>query len=287
MVSVIVPVRNRPQAVARAVRSVLAQTWTQWELLVVDDGSDDATPQVLRALAGEEPRLRVLTVPPRGVSHARNRGVEASQGEWIALLDSDDLWLPRKLEVQMRFLAESGFAACQTEEIWVRHGRRVNPCRKHAKPAGWFLERAVDLCLVSPSAVVFSRSLWDEVGPFDEDLPACEDYALWLRLLQVAAVGLVPEALVVKTGGHADQLSRLFVGMDRFRLLGLRRALARATHAEDRRILTQALLHRGRLYQRCCLKHGLVDEAQVVGEWMEGVGGASCDGFPSLVGARP
>jgi glycosyltransferase involved in cell wall biosynthesis len=268
VVSVILPVRNRAAVVERAVRSVWTQTWQDWELVAVDDGSDDATRAVLEDLAAQESRMRVLATPPRGVSHARNRGVEASAGAWIALLDSDDLWLPRKLEAQMRFVADSGFSACQTEEIWIRHGRRVNPCRKHVKPAGWFLERAVALCLISPSCVLFSRALWEQVGPFDEDLPACEDYALWLRLLLVAPVGLVPQALVVKTGGHEDQLSRLFVGQDRFRLEGLRRALARAQRAEDRRVLAAEMVRRGRIYQAGCLKHGLVDEAVLVGQWM-------------------
>lgn len=268
MVSVILPVRNRAALLKRAVRSVWEQTWQDWELVAVDDGSDDATLAVLQGLAAQEPRMRVLSTPPRGVSHARNRGVEASAGEWIALLDSDDLWLPRKLEAQMYFVADSGVAACQTEEIWVRHGRRVNPCRKHAKPAGWFLQQAVQLCLISPSCVVFSRKLWEQVGPFDEDLPACEDYALWLRLLLVAPVGLVPQALVIKTGGHEDQLSRLFVGQDRFRLQGLRRALNQAMRVEDRRVLAAEILRRGRIYQAGCLKHGLVDEAALVAGWM-------------------
>jgi len=254
--------------VERAIVSVWQQTWTDWELLVVDDGSWDATPQVVESLAAQEPRMRVLRTAPRGVSHARNLGVKASTGKYLAFLDSDDLWLPGKLAAQMQFIKESGMEACQTEEIWIRHGRRVNPCRKHRKPAGWFLERAVDLCLISPSCVLMSRRLWEDVGPFDEDLPACEDYALWLRLLCQAPVGLLPQPLVVKYGGHPDQLSRLFVGHDLFRLHGLRRALARTQDSETQRILAAGIIRRGRMYQQGCLKHGLGDEATRVAEWI-------------------
>ncbi len=264
-VSVIIPTHNRAGVLGRAVASVLAQTWADLELIVVDDGSTDGTAEVLAGF--DDPRLTGMRQENKGVSAARNRGIAASRGEYIALLDSDDSWMPDKLHKQLRFMAESGMDICQTEEVWIRNGQRVNPRFRHAKPAGWFLERSLDLCLVSPSCVMFSRRLWDELGPFDERLPACEDYSLWLRVGVRHPVGLVPEALVVKTGGHADQLSRRIVGLDLYRVYAILDLLgSMELTAEQRRLAVGALREKVRLYAQGCIKHGKDEEALRVRE---------------------
>lgn len=264
-VSVIIPTHDRAAVLGRAVSSVLAQTWTDFELVVVDDGSTDATPAVLAGFS--DSRLKGIRRENKGVSAARNAGIAATSAPWIALLDSDDYWMPDKLSKQLRFLAESGFSICQTEEIWIRHGVRVNPCRKHAKMAGWFLPRSLELCLISPSCVMFSRGLWEELGPFDESLPACEDYSLWLRIGTRYAVGLLPEALTVKTGGHADQLSRRITGLDLYRIYAMLDLLRHAELTpEQRGWTTRALGERVRMYARGCVKHGNAGEAQRVRE---------------------
>ena len=264
-VSVIIPAHNRAEVLGRAVASVLGQTWADFELIVVDDGSTDATATVLAEF--DDPRLTGMHQENKGVSSARNRGIAASRGRLIALLDSDDHWMPDKLEKQVRFMAESGFAICQTDEIWIRNGVRVNPRFKHAKPAGWFLDRSLDLCLISPSCVMFSRDLWDELGPFDESLPACEDYSLWLRVGARHPVGLVPEPLVVKTGGHADQLSRRIIGLDLYRVYAMIDLLrSMALDGEQRAMVEAALRERVRLYAQGCIKHGKDEEAVRVRE---------------------
>lgn len=264
-VSVIIPTHNRADVLGRAIASVLGQTWADFQLIVVDDGSTDATPRVLAEF--DDPRLTGMHQENKGVSAARNRGIAASRGRLIALLDSDDYWMPDKLEKQVRFMAESGFAICQTDEIWIRSGVRVNPRFKHAKPAGWFLERSLDLCLISPSCVMFTRSLWDELGPFDESLPACEDYSLWLRVGVRYPAGLVPEALVVKTGGHADQLSRRIIGLDLYRVYAMIDLLRNMElKAEQRAMVAAALRERVRLYAQGCIKHGKDEEAVRVRE---------------------
>ena len=264
-VSVIIPAHNRAEVLGRAVASVLGQTWADFELIVVDDGSTDATATVLAEF--DDPRLTGMHQENKGVSSARNRGIAASRGRLIALLDSDDHWMPDKLEKQVRFMAESGFAICQTDEIWIRNGVRVNPRFKHAKPAGWFLDRSLDLCLISPSCVMFSRDLWDELGPFDESLPACEDYSLWLRVGARHPVGLVPEPLVVKTGGHADQLSRRIIGLDLYRVYAMTDLLrSMALDGEQRAMVEAALRERVRLYAQGCIKHGKDEEAVRVRE---------------------
>lgn len=221
--SVVIPTYNRCEQAARAAESVLAQDFTDLELILVDDGSTDATPLLEEKYAG---RLRYLRQENRGVSAARNLGIRASCAPHIAFLDSDDLWLPGKLSAQRAYIAaHPEIRIHQTNERWIRRGRRVNPMKKHAKPEGDIFIRSLELCLVSPSAVSIRRDLFDEAGLFDERLPACEDYDLWLRISWRERVGLVPGELVTRYGGHDDQLSRRFPAMDRFRVYSILRLL--------------------------------------------------------------
>ncbi|HVN87181.1 MAG TPA: glycosyltransferase [Candidatus Binatia bacterium] len=222
-ISVIIPTFNRRDLVCEAVESVLAQRDADLELIVVDDGSTDETDA---ALARFGDRLRCVRQDNRGVSAARNAGVRHARGKWIAFLDSDDLWLPDKLAVQCSFVAaHPDTRICQTGELWLRNGVRVNPCRHHRKPDGDVFVPSLERCVVSPSAVMLRRDLFQAAGGFDEDLPACEDYDLWLRLAHATPVALIDRPLVIKRGGHADQLSRRFWGMDRFRVQALRKLL--------------------------------------------------------------
>jgi glycosyltransferase involved in cell wall biosynthesis len=240
-VSVIIPAHNRRALVMEAVESVLAQRgFKAFELIVVDDGSTDGTAD---ALAPFRDRLRYLWQPNRGVAAARNAGVQLAGGDWIAFLDSDDLWLPAKLATQMRFVAERPLVRiCQTDEIWMRNGVRVNPRRHHCKPDGDIFLPSLQRCLVSPSAVLLRRDLFEAEGGFDEALPVCEDYDLWLRLARHTPVALIAQPLVIKRGGHADQLSRALWGMDRFRVVALRKLLADATLDATRRAAVEAVL---------------------------------------------
>ena len=259
-VSVIIPTFNRAAPVREAVASVLAQTCRDFELLVVDDGSTDATLEALASFFGEIRLLR--TSRRRGVSAARNLGAAASRGEWLAFLDSDDMWLPEKLARQLAQLeAHPELELCQTGETWVRRGVRVNPPQTHVKEGGQIFFRSLERCLISPSAVVMSRRLFEAAGGFDEELPACEDYDLWLRLWRYE-VGLVPEPLVIKRGGHADQLSRQW-GLDRFRI----RALMKLLQGPDlpdahRRAAANTLKEKCVIYAQGCVKRGKADEAR-------------------------
>ena len=223
LVSVIIPTYNRWPMLRDAVASVLTQTFQNFELIIVDDGSTDETAHELAQYGAS---LRVVSQHNRGVAAARNSGVRVANGEYIAFLDSDDLWLPKKLEVQTAFMQRNeGINICQTEEIWIRRGIRVNPRQKHHKPAGNIFRPSLDLCLVSPSAVMMTRRLFQETGGFDETFRVCEDYDLWLRIAVNYPVALVPAALVVKRGGHSDQLSRSIWGLDRFRIAALQKLL--------------------------------------------------------------
>lgn len=234
VVSVVIPTHDRRALVREAVESALAQASADFEVIVVDDGSADGTAESLEREFGG--RIRLLAQPNRGVSAARNRGVAACRGEYVAFLDSDDLWRPRKLAAQLRWFGDNPSASiCQTEEIWIRGNVRVNPCRHHAKPEGDVFVASLERCLISPSAAMLRRDVLEQAGGFDENLPACEDYDLWLRLARAHSFGLVREPLVVRRGGHADQLSRRHWGMDRFRVESLRKLLNEPLAPERRR----------------------------------------------------
>ena len=226
MISVIIPVYNRAHLVSRAIDSVLEQSYEDYEVVVVDDGSNDGTADVVRNRYGDTSRLRLLIRPGnRGVSAARNAGVADAKGSWLAFLDSDDEWKPRKLERQMAGLAASRLEVSHTNEIWIRNGVHINQHKHHRKYGGRIFLRALPLCIISPSSLLLSRSVFDEIGPFDESLPACEDYDLFLRLTCRHEVNFLDEKLVLKYGGHSDQLSRAHYAMDRFRVAALERTL--------------------------------------------------------------
>lgn len=222
-VSVIIPVHNRPELLLRALRSVARQTLPASEIIVVDDGSD---PAVAACLPSEYAHVEVLRQDHSGVSAARNLGIQSARAEWIALLDSDDEWLPEKLRLQMEFLQSTDYKFCHSNEIWIRNGQRVNAMKKHSKQGGMIYECCLPLCIISPSASVIHRSVFDEFGLFDETLPACEDYDMWLRICCKLRVLYADKKLIIKHGGHKDQLSRKYWGMDRFRIQALNKILA-------------------------------------------------------------
>lgn len=245
--------------VGEAVESVLSQRFVGFELVVVDDGSTDGTANALARLGS---RLRILSTPRRGVSAARNAGVAGSTGRYIAFLDSDDLWRPGKLARQIGFLEEHPeVEICQTEEIWIRNGIRVNPKASHRKPSGDVFLRSLDLCLVSPSAVMLRRELFQRLGGFDEAFPVCEDYDLWLRIAVNLPIPLIADALVIKRGGHVDQLSRSMWGMDRYRVLALQKLLRAGLAGSRRAAVIEVLRRKVGILANGARKRGKVREA--------------------------
>ncbi|MDP7038172.1 MAG: glycosyltransferase family A protein [Myxococcota bacterium] len=221
-IGVVIPTYNRAHTITRALDSAMTQTRVPKEIVVVDDGSTDHTKEIISTY----PQIRLLSQENKGVSAARNNGIRSLDTEWIALLDSDDAWSPEKLDAQIQTLKKNHkWRICHTNEIWVRRGRRVNQMNKHAKYGGKIFEQCLPLCCISPSSVLLHHTVFTDYGYFDEDLPACEDYDFWLRLTQKEEVCFVNRALTVKYGGHADQLSRQFWGMDRFRIQAMEKLL--------------------------------------------------------------
>ncbi len=241
-VSVIIPTYNRCKSVCTAIESVQQQTRAAAEIIVIDDGSTDNT---AATLSNRFDDIRVIEQENHGVSHARNQGISAALSPWVAFLDSDDRWFKEKLAVQFEAINQTPDAAlCHCDEHWIRNGKRVNPMNKHKKRGGWIFEYCLPLCAISPSASMVRKAIFDEVGYFDESLPACEDYDLWLRICSRYPALYVDQALLEKTGGHDDQLSRAYWGMDRFRLVALAKLLRSSTGTStlsaEQRQLTQA-----------------------------------------------
>jgi glycosyltransferase involved in cell wall biosynthesis len=223
-ISVIIPSFNRAHTLARALQSVYDQTSPVEEVILVDDGSSDDSAAMI---AREFPEVEVIHQSNSGVSAARNRGIKTAKHEWIALLDSDDCWLPHKVAaVRAAAAAHPEYILYHSDELWMRRGVRVNPMQKHRKSGGWIFAQCLPLCAISPSAAVIHKKTLLELGLFDESLPACEDYDLWLRLCHRFPVHYIDQALITKYGGHEDQLSHQYPAMDRFRVRALHRLLS-------------------------------------------------------------
>ena len=263
LVSVIIPAFNRSAFLKEAIESVLKQTCQQFELIVIDDGSTDNTSEILSHFDG---KIIPLHTSHTGPSAARNSGIHAARGDYIAFLDSDDLWLPEKLKAQIDFFSNHPEARiCQTEEIWVRSGIRVNPKKKHKKYSGWIFEKCLPLCMVSPSAVMIHKSVFEKVGLFDEVLVACEDYDLWLRISPRYPIYLIDEPHIIKRGGHPDQQSKKVPALDTFRIRALCNILESGIlNSYQYEQALNELKKKCFIYANGCLKRGKKEEGEMI-----------------------
>ena len=254
-ISVIIPSYNRVNLLSRAIQSVVEQTACPSEIIVVDDGSTDQTETMV---ATDFPTVIYHKQSQQGVSAARNKGIQLAKSPWLAFLDSDDAWLPEKLARQQQAIAQNAsMKLCHSDEIWIRNGQRINPHRKHQKKGGWIFQHCLPLCAISPSSVLIHQSIFDSVGLFDENLPACEDYDLWLRITHQFPVLYVDQPLLIKYGGHDDQLSRKHWGMDRFRIAALDNLLENHhLQADDRKAACQVLITKLQIYLNGARKRG-------------------------------
>jgi len=260
LVSVIIPSFNRAYCLPECIRSVLRQSG--FELIVVNDGSTDDTVKVLKSFSD----IRVIHLANnQGVSYARNQGIEQAKGSLICFLDSDDLWEIGKLEAQVKWMQDH--PECQavyTDEIWIRNGVRVNPMFKHQKYSGDIFKQCLPLCIVSPSSVMLRKTLLDEVGVFDESMPVCEDYDLWLRIAVRYPFKFLNDQLIIKRGGHKDQLSRKYWGMDRWRIYALEKLLrGDDLNSEQREWVKDMLIEKSTILIKGFEKRGKTEEAGI------------------------
>jgi len=276
LISVIIPTFNRRDFLVAAVDSVVSQTFGDFELIVVDDGSTDGTGDVMARYAD---RVIYVVQENRGVSAARNHGIDLARGEYISFLDSDDLWMPTKLEKQVKFFQGHPSAqVCYTDELWIRRGRQVNPRKRHAKHSGWIYAHCLPLCIISPSSVCLRREVLDTVGYFDPELPVCEDYDLWLRVAARYPVHFIAERLIVKRGGHPDQLSHRSWGNDRYRVRALVKMLENGILDQNLRVMTIDELHRkGHVLMNGYRKRGKTKESRKLQELLRRYPGTPTD----------
>jgi glycosyltransferase involved in cell wall biosynthesis len=271
-VSVIIPTYNRLPMLKEAVDSVLVQEFEDMELIVVDDGSTDKTVEEMKRRGG---RVRLIQHSRnKGVSAARNKGILHARGKYIAFLDSDDLWAKGKLGIQVSFLDDNPhYPICYTDEIWVRRGKRVNPMLKHSKYSGWIFEKCLPLCIISPSSVMMKRTLFSRVGLFDEALPVCEDYDFWLRVSARFPIFFIDRKLIVKRGGHPDQLSQRSWGNDRCRVIALEKLLSEPyIGSEERGMILREMQKKCSILYKGFLKRGNAAEARHYQEMMRRYG---------------
>ena len=222
-VSVIIPTYNRKHTLKRAIQSVYIQSLLPFEIIVVDDGSKDGTKEWVKQ---KYPGIKYIYQKNRGVSSARNKGIKIAQGDWIALLDSDDEWLPNKLSEQIsKIKSNLDVKILHSNEIWIRNGVRVNQMKKHKKFGGYIFEKCLDICRISPSSVMLKKEIFNDIGTFDESLKVCEDYDLWLRITSKYPVCFLDLHLIKKYGGHSDQLSRAHDGIEFYRIQSLQKIL--------------------------------------------------------------
>ena len=234
-ISVIIPTYNRCDLLKRAINSVIKQTITPKEIIIVDNGSTDQTYQMVSSLF---PEINYFIEKKRGVSAARNKGILESKSKWIAFLDSDDAWKPTKLEKQMEFsiFNQDKYRIIHTDENWYRNKKFLNQLKKHKKSGGNIFKNSLQLCCISPSSVVLKKQIFEEYGLFDENLEVCEDYDMWIRITAKEEVGFLDSPLVLKYGGHSDQLSKKFWGMDRFRIKSLEKNLKNEHFSKSQKI---------------------------------------------------
>jgi glycosyltransferase involved in cell wall biosynthesis len=261
-VSVIIPTYNRHAMLRQAIDSVLAQSFKGFELIVIDDGTTDDTAESLARLAET---IRFERIDHSGPAAARNRGVAIARAPLIAFLDSDDLWAPDKLERQLAFMrANPGCAISQTNEIWIRNGRRANPGVRHRKRGGDIFIESLRTCLISMSATIMRTNLFHSVGGFDEIMTAAEDFDLWLHILIDHEAGLLDEPLVTRRGGHRDQTSATTPALDRFRILALTKLLADQRLSPARRAaVVEVLAEKCGIYAGGLRRRGKVDAARL------------------------
>ena len=266
--SVIIPTYNRRPLLVRALGSVLSQTILPREIIIIDDGSEDLTEQLVnRFKNSSEVKILYHKQPNRGPASARNRGIKMSSSVFLAFLDSDDHWHKRKVENQFDELKNNSQArVSHTREKWLRRGEHLNQKRIHIPSGGNIFNSCLNLCCVGMSTVMLNKSIFDDFGLFDENLRCCEDYDFWLRVSVKENFLLIDSPLTIKEGGREDQVSTIFrVGMDKFRIYSLSKLISQGNLNDDQNMKARhKLVEKCEIYGRGCLKHGKTDEGNAM-----------------------
>lgn len=198
LVSVVIPTHNRADLLPRAIDSVLNQTYSNFEIIVVSDGSTDNTEEVVKSYSDKDSRIRFIGYSPaRGGNIARNTGIVAAKGEYVAFLDDDDEWMPAKLEKQINVMESDnriGLVYTGVNIIYVNEGLRYSFIGESKGDLS--KEILLDNHIGTTSTVMVRKMILEETGAFDEKLKALQDFELWIRVCQKCLIGLVPEELI-------------------------------------------------------------------------------------------
>lgn len=257
MVSIVITTYNRKSFLKEAVLSVLNQDYQDKEIIVIDDGSTDRSFEEVRGFP-----LRYVWKQNGGISSARNMGIKVSNGEFIAFLDVDDIWKKGKLSKQVQSMIEKQIDISYTDEVWIRNGKHLNQKNRHKKYSGFIFEQCLPLCIISPSSVVIKRIVFEKVGLFDENLPVCEDYDMWLRITSRYPVLFIDKPFIVKRGGHKDQLSKTYEAIDRFRIQSLAKIIeGNILNSEMKNAALKELRKKCMIYSSGAKKRGRLQES--------------------------
>ena len=260
-ISVIIPTFNRKKILGRAIQSVINQSLQPFEVIIIDDGSNDGTKDWVKENFQD---IRYIYQNNQGVSSARNKGIKYAYGDWIAFLDSDDEWLPNKLYEQVKAIGSNPeIKFFHTNEIWIRNGVRVNQMKKHKKYGGYIFEKCLDICKVSPSSVLIKKEIFDDVGAFDNSLRVCEDYDLWLRITSKYPVVFLDIPLIYKYGGHAGQLSKVNDGIESYRIQSLEKIIKSGVLSSQQKIIAvNTLVNKMKIYAKGLEKRNKLRDLQ-------------------------
>tara|TARA_X000000950_G_scaffold193094_1_gene232840 strand:+ start:10988 stop:11821 length:834 start_codon:yes stop_codon:yes gene_type:complete len=257
-ISVVIPSYNRKDFLKRSIDSAINQTKKPLEIIVVDDGSTDGTETMIKS---DYDFVKFIKQKNKGVSAARNIGIKVSIGEWICFLDSDDEWKKDKLEKQINAMKSNpGYKFFHSNEIWIKNGLRINQKKKHKKYGGDIFDKCLDMCRISPSSVMINKTVFDEVGNFNEDLVVCEDYELWLRICDKYKVFFIDEPLIIKYGGHQGQLSYSIESIENHRIKALEYLTLENLNRKNKRHAIQMLLSKLNIYLKGLVKRRKNDE---------------------------
>lgn len=256
--SVIIPTYNRKDFLPIAIDSVHNQNYSNYELFVVDDGSSDKTKDMVKKLYGKNKKVSYLYQKHQGVSTARNKGIQKARDKFILFLDSDDRFLKEKLRIFQDYIEKNPkYKIFHSEEIWYRKGKIFSQKAYHKKPSGFIFNHSLKLCCVSLSTAAINKDFFKEIGYFDKKLPACEDYDFMLRVSSFHPIFLIPKYLTIKEGGHADQLSKKYSAMDKFRIYALEKILDNKNLSESNyQLAYQELQNKCSIYIKGALKRG-------------------------------
>lgn len=261
--TIIIPTYNRVNFLKIAVESLLAQNFTDYQIIIIDDGSSDKTQALIKKY--QDVRIKYYYQNNQGPAAARNLGIKKAKGQYICFLDSDDRFRHDKLAITYKYIEENPeHKVFHTEEIWYRKGKLLAQKKQHQKPSGYIFEKAIKICSISISTAVLKKDIFKYTGLFDPALPACEDYDFWLRVTSLYPVYLIPKFLTIKEGGHPDQQSKKFSGLDKFRIYALKKILEKGKlDQKKQKIVYAQLKEKCLIYIKGAEKRGKKQEVKI------------------------